>query len=125
MEKVLDTMVWIAFFNEDSPYHKEAVEIIDKYEREIIIPVNILAEIVNVLERGYEIPKDEIEEIISLLTMKFRIEDLYYEDFARAFRIFKKYNTTIFDALVISKAIGREFITFDRRLKEIWERIKM
>lgn len=125
MEKILDTMVWIAFFNENSPYHKEAIKLIDKYEREIIIPVNILAEIVNVLERDYEIPKDEMEEIIFLLTIKFRTENLYYEDFVRAFGIFKKYNITIFDALVISKAIGREFITFDRKLKEIWEKIKI
>lgn len=119
MRILVDSSVFIAFFNQSDTFHKKSVELFEKLseakDTTNVIPVIVLFEVINVLHK--RVGEFDESRIFQLLT-SYETIDLTF-DIAKSFlAFFKEVDLKTSDAIVVAvaKFTNSTLITWDERL---------
>ncbi len=126
MRVFFDTNILINLFVENAPYHKEALELFEKYENIATSSVNIEEVLVVLKKEG--IKKEDVLDIADEILENFIVEPVTKEDFRFAKEILKREKlpiTFFMDALILSvcKRMGYTLITFDKKLRRLSKKV--
>jgi predicted nucleic acid-binding protein len=119
---ILDTNVWVSFFNEEDGQHKEAVKIVSSYPQ-TVIPDFVLQETLTVLKIKsslelalgfYDLVKNN--SLVDIENIDIH-NDIFYISFLNA----NNKNLSFIDSslLVLNNSRRYKIITFDKDLKKL------
>lgn len=116
---IIDSSVWIAYFNEDDSQHKKAEEVLNKQTKQLIVPEYILLEVVSVLRQKKK--EVSIADFISIALKN----DVFLPTGDLVIRVANHYSDEIYKKLsfvdvalaVLSKKY--DIITFDKELQKV------
>ena len=123
-EIIVDSSVWISYFDEDDSQHLKAENLLEKLSEPFLVPEYILLEVVTVLRQKHR--EAELQQFLDSATR----DDVYlpagnlgvmvascYAD--------KKYQKLLFvDVALALLAKKYKIITFDKALKQVIEKQK-
>lgn len=121
---LVDTVFVLAIINPRDKYHRQALELANKYEgRPLLVTDAVLLEVGNALARGY---KKEAIEIIEGFFVSEEVEVVHLSDrlFEQAFALYKQYQDkewSLVDCVsfaVMREAGVRQALTFDRHFTQ-------
>ena len=118
MKAVVDTNVIFAYLNEEDPYHKKAVNLIESLEK-IYLPTVVIFELIFLFEK-YNIDLKIIHYLLSSKEVEYvetGLEDIYF-----AIRNNPKSYDKFDDLIILHTALRLrvELVTFDKELKNLW-----
>lgn len=121
MKLVVDSSVFIAFFNDLDYYHSDATKFVNavlKYEKLLIIlPAIVFLEVAHVLYKQLE---SFDESTIFYLFEKYEKVDIDYYLASKILPFLKSVNLKTSDAIIasIAKLTGSVLVTWDKKLQE-------
>lgn len=119
MRILVDSSVFIAFFNQSDIFHATTMALFEKLsedkDKTNVVPIIVLFEVMNVLHK--RVGEFDERKVFQLLT-SYETIDLTF-DMAQSFlTVFKKVDLKTSDAIVaaVAKLTGSTLITWDERL---------
>ncbi len=101
-----DTNILIYAYSEDEKFKQNiAQNILEKYEKNIIISKQVINELINVLFKKFKLSPDDIENVVLELDSIFSIVDFDLTTQIKALRLKGRYKLQFYDALIVATAI--------------------
>ena len=121
MRILVDSSVFISFFNETDVFYKETIKLINKLAKdrtvELILPILVFLEVVYVLQK--QLKKFDEEKIMRIFIASRSVE-LTYNLAKEILPIMRNINLKTSDAIIVAtaKLTDAILITWDQKLKK-------
>ena len=125
---ILDSSVWVAFFNKEDSQHKKAVQTLKKYRRGLLVTEYILLETSSVLcIRADKTTADKfLKMMMNNRDIKIMPAGKYFlNKVVKEFLIYKEKFLSFTDVSLMHLAKQHEIITFDKKLAKAIKNIKI
>ncbi|MCD6149611.1 PIN domain-containing protein [bacterium] len=117
---ILDSNIWIAFFNENDNQHKKAEKVIKELgSNSVVVPEYIVTEIASILcfKAGKEVANDFIKNIIDNKDIKILLSNkLFFSNVIDNFVNLDGHKLSFIDMAILYLSKTYEVITFDKNL---------
>ena len=121
MKLLIDSSVFVAFFNDTDIFHKQSLGFFEKLLKrksvDIVLPILVFLEIINVLHK--KTSKFDEKRLLQAFNDYEKI-DLGFDSAKEIIAIFKKVKLKTSDAIILASAVlyDTTLITWDERFKK-------